>query len=564
MNKKMGIFFLLLFSLSFSSIIRINGVTTGTTSTTNIENSNAITINGNSNFTLKAQVEHWSGNGSFSSPIIISSLTNLLSLNFKIANTNLFFEISHYNIVLNNNLYMSFTNVSNGIISNNTFNGNESYESNFMILRDCSNFIITNNNFYFVKNTIVTPNEVGSFYITGSSNILFSNNKVTNETYGLITTYCQDFNNNVPTTPIPVPCGNEPINTNITVTNNFFSLKIGLGIRAKSGVVSNNVFDNSGLKNTINYYSDYGMNYSNNTLNGRSIIISKSQSNIVLPPNAGEVILDKSNNIAVVNAQFFSSPDSIMAYACNNITIKDSTFNDIRYGAVFNEVDNSHFVNNSMSNSYLDWENSRNNFIIGNIISNGTESGISLLTSSNNLIMDNKVFNNSDGIDIENAGSNNITNNSIYNNGNGFGIKLSNSSYNSITFNEIFNNSYGMFIGGENNVVENNDIYNNKYAGIQGKSFAEISNTITNNNFQSTNATKVNNSSLNFLNDVVLVIMIVIAVSVFFYITRSNNKRNHTLKAKHNLETTSILCKGCGHVIDPGTNFCINCGRRVD
>ncbi|MHA1969344.1 MAG: right-handed parallel beta-helix repeat-containing protein, partial [Candidatus Hodarchaeales archaeon] len=118
-----------------------------------------ISISGNSDFTATAALENWPGDGNKSNPFIINGL-NITGLNdvlLQIQNTNVYFQIS--NCFLTNGYDgISFKNVVNGLISNNTITYN-SHRGIF--LSESQNNVIFNN--------LVTQNNWGEGILINSS-----------------------------------------------------------------------------------------------------------------------------------------------------------------------------------------------------------------------------------------------------------------------------------------------------------------------------------------------------------------------------------------------------------
>lgn len=115
------------------------------------------------------------------------------------------------------------------------------------------------------------------------------------------------------------------------------------------------------------------------------------------------------------------------------------------------------------------------------IVKNGSHRGIGVI-SNNNIIRNNSISNNRDGIALENSANNNIIDNNIYSNIEG-GIRLSKSIGNSIagnTANNTINGSgIGLFQDSNSNIVVDNIAYNNHHHGL--KSDSSINNIFENN-----------------------------------------------------------------------------------
>jgi len=121
----------------------------------------------------------------------------------------------------------------------------------------------------------------------------------------------------------------------------------------------------------------------------------------------------------------------------------------------------NYVTNNSKHGIYI---NDEKNEVNGNIIEGNGKSGIQIL---------------SQGVDEVNNQRNLVINNIISNNENG--IKVSNSDYNTISNNNILNNSDGIhFIKVKNNILTGNNVYNNKNSTFLEKCKFNI---ISKNNF---------------------------------------------------------------------------------
>jgi len=105
---------------------------------------------------------------------------------------------------------------------------------------------------------------------------------------------------------------------------------------------------------------------------------------------------------------------------------------------------------------------------IFNVNSYNSSKGINLFCSSNNQISNCTVYNNSDGICLDDFTRNNIISNcNVYSNSmHGVSLQCF-SNINIITGNQIYNNSYGIYLYcSSNNNVTSNQVYNNSDDGI--------------------------------------------------------------------------------------------------
>ena len=122
--------------------------------------------------------------------------------------------------------------------------------------------------------------------------------------------------------------------------------------------------------------------------------------------------------------------------------------------------------------------NSNYNTISFNTIENNS-AGITILDSSNNEILENAIINNNgSAVDLTVLCNYNLISNNIIAHNNGNGIELPHSSYNTISGNTIIdNNGLGFFLYGSFNNSITNNIIGNNYYGLLLKASSE--NTIT-------------------------------------------------------------------------------------
>jgi parallel beta-helix repeat protein len=309
---------------------------------------------------------------------------------------------------------------------------------------------------------------------------------------------------------------------NNTVRNSNY---IGIWIWGVNLTMKNNVMEN----NLFNFRSDECKNClidPSNTVNGKPIYYFYNRSGVVVPSNAGLVILEKCMNSTVKNVTISNNFRGIHLRDCTNITIENVTvtesFRGIEVaGGEDIAIHNSTIVRNyewGIRASKGGWMNLTianneihdngngmlvcgsygyshipirgveiyNNRIYNNTfkeLANWKNYGIrAALTDENFTIRDNVIFNNSEGIYITDAGYFSvpalITNNTIYNNTD-CGVwavgKVD------ITQNVFFKNKYGIYtdrstINLERNILEKNDyglyIY---YSTLKGE-FNEIRN----------------------------------------------------------------------------------------
>jgi parallel beta-helix repeat protein len=179
-------------------------------------------------------------------------------------------------------------------------------------------------------------------------------------------------------------------------------------------------------------------------------------------------------------------------YLCraNHCNISDNNAPDNWYGIHLDDSDNNNLANNDLSNNsmYSIWLNSSSNNTLANNTANSNEygSGIHLSSSSNNDLTGNTVLKNDgycSGIHLLSSSNNTLANNNVSNNYRG--ILLSSSSNNTLTNNTAnSNNNYGIFLYSSSNynILKNNTASHHSH-GIYLS--ASSSNTIANNNVSS-------------------------------------------------------------------------------
>lgn len=117
--------------------------------------------------------------------------------------------------------------------------------------------------------------------------------------------------------------------------------------------------------------------------------------------------------------------------------------------------------------------NSRAYFIVKNCTTYNAkwivaQAGIELINACNGTLINNKCFNNNNGIALKNCNNISIVDN-ILNSNFDRGINIyDNSQYNTVSRNKVnFNNDTGIYIDScKNNIVSDNEASNNKYSGI--------------------------------------------------------------------------------------------------
>jgi parallel beta-helix repeat protein len=269
-----------------------------------------------------------------------------------------------------------------------------------------------------------------------------------------------------------------------TITGNILADGIvGIDIWNTTGCVfRNNRMINSGFSirtyPTYQYENDLD---SSNTIDSKPIYYWLNLKDMAVPSNAAYIVLVKCTNIMVENA----SPQGIALVSTADSTISRVKMTGRGDGITLLDSSGINILNSILRDHAIgiNIENSSNNTIRGNEISNHTTRGINLGNANNNLISNNIFTANSYAIapfqdTVSNGNiiaSNNFTKNDyaftvhgsmkIQDNifeVNNFGILLSGSSSSTITKNTFTNNKNALYISAssDNNIYLNNFLNN--------------------------------------------------------------------------------------------------------
>jgi len=182
--------------------------------------------------------------------------------------------------------------------------------------------------------------------------------------------------------------------------------------------------------------------------------------------NSG-IEVESNDNILVDNIAFDNDYCGIeLKDSCNNTLLKNNLREN---GAAGIELDDS--LNNTLKGNIaerngdagIELEDCGHNRIQENIAINNSNDGIELLASFENVVVQNTVSENKDGICLEDKTINNtIRNNSVIDN-HVDGIQLRDSSGNTLERNELAGNSKGVFLEFcENNILRDNHVHGNQ------------------------------------------------------------------------------------------------------
>jgi len=250
------------------------------------------------------------------------------------ANNNMITE----NIVINNNYGITISNNFGNTIANNYIVHNK-YEgitvgshSNNTIIRN--NTISSNGNFGILlgwwpeyKNNLISGNYISNhskgIILSGVSNFVVSNNTIIDNGIGI------DLG------------GIYNIIINNQIVNNS---KCGLNsdISSSDNIISNNSF----LKNGILNYDPNHNEFYNNTVNGRPLILLKTETGRVIE-NAGQIILVDCNYITIKNQNLSHATSGLMLYNTDNCTVTNNNFSYNNIGCYLSYSSRNSFTENN-------------------------------------------------------------------------------------------------------------------------------------------------------------------------------------------------------------------------
>jgi parallel beta-helix repeat protein len=189
-----------------------------------------------------------------------------------------------------------------------------------------------------------------------------------------------------------------------------------------------------------------------------------------IPADASAIVVER-NNIVVDGAgytvQGIGNGTGVYWSGINNVTIKNTNINNFWIGISLNSTSSNVISGNSITNNYISiyFRGSLNNTISENSIANNEDS-IMLDWSSNNTIFKNNITNNGHGIYFYDSNYNNISGNTLTNENN-YGIWLKNSPNNIIFENNVTKNQLGVRLyESPNNIIQGNNVTANTYYGI--------------------------------------------------------------------------------------------------
>ncbi|MBW2965779.1 right-handed parallel beta-helix repeat-containing protein [Candidatus Woesearchaeota archaeon] len=209
--------------------------------------------------------------------------------------------------------------------------------------------------------------------------------------------------------------------------------------------VSDNVLQNNGIKISGSFFSWKSHVIENNTANDKSIYYYKNENGVTVPTDATQVILANCSDFEIKNINFENIMIGIQIAFSSNIRIENNNFK-------------------SNNESAIQMFTTDNSTIISNSINGGT--GIKLIKSENNRILQNTLENTDTSIEIVESNYNDISLNDIFSNSK-YGLYLrSSSNFNEISKNNIYDNDVGFRVSSKHNNIFNNQFNNNSDKGL--------------------------------------------------------------------------------------------------
>jgi len=373
--------------------------------------------------------------------------------------------------------------------------------SSYTSYKDGNGIYITSNNNNIFDN-IIENNLIGIGLSESSHHNTVNNNKIKYNYYQGIDIASSVGYNTIVSNQI---CSNDNYGIHISVSphNNIIDNKIEdheIGLRMHYNLenkITNNRFVGGGLEIEGGSLSEWDSHtIEDNSVNGKHLRYYNGMNNLIVPINAGQIIIVNSSNITIQNQLFSNLNTAIQIAFSSDIKIKENTILDTyAIGIYIFNTDYVKLLENSINNAkdYAIYMLYCNNSIISNneisnspnyyhvealliarssdcVISNNgflnCYTGIRLSGSINSKIYDNSVIESkSRGIELSRSTRNEVKNNEIRNCM--FGINLGwDSSENEVFGNTITGNEKGIFLGyarANKNIISKNIIKGNDY-----------------------------------------------------------------------------------------------------
>jgi len=341
-------------------------------------------------------------------------------------------------------IYVSASNYTN-ISSHNTFTGNESYTSYGI-------YLLASNSSTVFENAL--NNLTFGLRIRYSSSNVVEGNIIQNNTYGTVFEY-------------------SPHNT--CVSNHFLDNEvIALELAyANNTNLSNNILTNNGFFIAYSYHNIVD----DNMVNGHPVLYLENESNITTSDDAGQVILVRCDNITIQGQEITNASVGVEIWETSNGTLTNNVISgNSMYGILLYNSSNITISQNTITNATTSgginlYYNNRDNTIYQNTISH-TYYAVYINNadpiSDNNIISENLIENNTNGILLRISNNNTISNNMLYN-----------THFDALT---IVFDDYSSVLPANNNTIVGNTFFNTGDKGIY--LFGTKNTTVTGNIFE--------------------------------------------------------------------------------
>lgn len=442
-----------------------------------------ILINNNSDFTVQAAIENWTGDGTISNPYVIEGVTfqgdNHL---IEIRNTNVYFIIRNCILSQASSAFYLYQ-VSNGHLFNNTivegaiFLENSEYNSlsnNTVVNSNLRGIYLSHSGNNVLSNNLVTTCDEVGIHLYFSPHCTLSHNTVTgNARTGILA----DFSDNSALQNNIVTNNREEgiclyFSENCSVTDNFLMNNREQGIRLHRS--ANNVITNNDLGNNWFTVSGGSLKHfiqaeiANNVINGKPLIYLQHVIGGSVPYGAGAIILVNSSFISVSGQRVVG----IQGFFCSHLSIQTNVVLNSSNGIQLQ------FSNTSViSSNYVDSSNdvgirigvSRGIVLLNNTVSKSTMEGIGLYSSENSTLTNNTVtFNSREGIYLYDSENSTLINNTVSNN-NMDGIRLNTAGNSTLLNNTVINNNEeGIYLYRSGNITARYNILVNNSFSVSG------------------------------------------------------------------------------------------------
>ncbi len=446
------------------AILNPNSVITNITITNTIisHNQNGIFVNGShgNTFNNLTIINNSKGIWLFSASnttIIFTTITNSSSNGINSEYTNEGGNFSS-NTISNSSNGVLFNNANNTLITFNVIYNNT--------LSGIS--IATSSNFNNLSYNNVSENANNGITLTSSNNNNLLGNRIYNNSWaGIFTTGIVGGNFSSNIVYRNTQNGINPASSNFTLIN--------------FNVIYNNTWSGINLQQSANFNNLSYNNVSENANNG--ILLDSSNNNTLLGNRVYNNSWSGIGTLGLTSGGNFSS-NIVYRNTVGGIDLSRSNFTLINFNVIYNNTGPGIIIQSSAGFNNLSYNNvsesagnagngititSSNNTLIGNIIYNNSQAGISVTGIISGNFSSNIVYRNTQsGINLSGSNFTVLQFNTIYNN-TWSGISLqSSSNFNNLSYNNVSENiQYGFYsTSSSNNTFLGNRAYNNSLSGI--------------------------------------------------------------------------------------------------